>query len=251
MRTIGSATYLRDRARRRLARGLWLLIAGAAVVVAGFVSAQGPGARSLAWLGGLPVFFCLASVLVGALQLIAAARDREAVVGEVPVVAQLKARFGDEYVYLYRVTIPGRGAEADGILLGPHGALVLAIRAAHGQLVVRGDDWFTQEASGERRLWARSPTWQVVRPVRALERLGQEEGLGRVPVQGAVVLAQARLLEAEQPAVAVVPADRIATYVQYLRPETAVAPDLVERLVEALAPHAGGAEQGREQGRRK
>jgi hypothetical protein len=217
-----------------------------ALVVAGFLSTQGPSAASLAWLGGLPVFLGLGAILVGALQLSAASRDRDAVSGEAPVVAQLRARLGDEYAYLYRVAMPNGGAEADGILLGPHGALVIAIRTVRERLAVRGDDWFTVDASGARRPWSRSPTWELARPMRALQRLIHTEGLGNLPVQGAVVLVDARLVGAEQPAMAVVPVDRIATYVDYLRggaDEEAAAPDLVERLLDALQPRAGGAER--------
>jgi hypothetical protein len=237
--------YLGQRARRRLSRGLLLLALGLTLVIAGFLSTQGPSAGSLAWLGGLPVFLGFGGTLVGALQLLAASRDRDAMAGEAPVVGQLRARFGDEYAYLYRVRMPHGGAEADGILLGPHGALVVAIRAMSQRLAVRGDDWFSVDAGGGRRPLGRSPTWELARPLRSMQRLVRTEGLGNFPVQGAVVLVEARLIEAEQPSVAVVPLDRIATYVEYLRTSATevVPPELVERLLEALQPRVGGAER--------
>jgi hypothetical protein len=243
VRTVGSATYLRDRARRRLSRGLLLVLAGAALFATGLVAAQASGSGDVSWPGGMPVFLGMGGALLGVLQLLAAGRDRQASVGEAPVHHQLAARLGNEFVYLRRVTLPRYHAEADGILLGPHGALVLAIRALSGQYAVRGDDWYVVDAGGGERLWSRSPTWEVARPVRAMQRLAQEEGLGQVPVLGAVVLVHARLVSAEQPAAAVVPVERVATYVDYLRPADPVPDVLVGRLASVLEPHAGGAGQ--------
>jgi hypothetical protein len=177
-------------------------------------------------------------------QVLAAGRDRAASVGEGPVVSQLRARLGDEYTYLRRVTIPHRGAEADGILLGPSGALVLAIRALEGRYVVRGNDWYTVRNDGVERPLGRSPTWEVARPVRALQRAIQEEGLPKVPVQGAVVLAEGILEEASRPGTAVVPLDRLGAFIDYLHQGEASDAQAVRLLTAFLEPYAGGRDSG-------
>lgn len=242
MRIVGSASYVEDRARRRVWRGGLFVVAGAVLLIAGVISTQSQEGSPAGWAGSASTFLGLGGLLVGALQIVRSGREQQASAGEAPVIAQLSARFGDEYVYLRRVAVPGHLAEADGVLLGPHGALVLAIRAVSGQFIVRGDDWFMVDAAGEERPWNRSPTWELARPLRVLQRAAEEEGLGKVRVQGAVILVQARLVNAERPSMAVVPVDRIATYVDYLRPpepeqETAL---LIEQLIHHLEPYAGG-----------
>jgi hypothetical protein len=155
------------------------------------------------------------------------------------VLAQLSARLSDDYLYLRHVLIPGRQVEADGILFGPHGALVLALRAMSGSFRVRGHDWYAVMDDGSERSWDNSPTWQLVRPLRALERFAKEEGLGDVPIQSAVVLVNARLLDASLPGAAVVPVDRIATYVDYLKNGAVASQRSVQALATALTPMAG------------
>lgn len=239
MRIAGSATFLVDRARRRVQRGVVLVVLGSIAVVTGFAASQQPAAlASLA--GNVAVFVGLGSLLVGAQQLASAGRDRQASLGEDPVVTQLRVRLSDDYYYLRRVTIPEHGVEADGIVLGPNGALVLAIRALSGRYFVRGNDWFIVDGDGAEHLWNRSPTWELARPMRALQRAIQEQGLPPVPVQGAVVLVQGELVDAIRPAAAVVPVERIATYVDYLRVGDGAPPDALQRLAAYLEPHAAG-----------
>jgi hypothetical protein len=221
-----------------------LVVAGLAAVAAGFFASQEGGLPPVAFLGSLGVFAGLGAVLVGVQHVLAAGRDRAASVGEGPVVSQLRARLGDEYTYLRRVTIPHRGAEADGILLGPSGALVLAIRALEGRYVVRGNDWYTVRNDGVERPLGRSPTWEVARPVRALQRAIQEEGLPKVAVQGAVVLAEGILEEASRPGTAVVPLDRFGAFVDYLRQGEASDVEAVRLLTAFLEPFAGGRDSG-------
>lgn len=240
VRIAGSATYLVDRARRRLRRGALLAVCGVIGTVGGFIASQQTASPPIMAAGNVAVFVGLGSLLLGVQQLTSAGRDREASLGEDPVVTQLRARLSDDYYYLRRVTIPGHGVEADGILLGPSGALVLAIRALQGRYAVRGNDWFVVDGEGAERLWNRSPTWELARPMRALQRAMQEQGLLPVPVQGAVVLVEGRLLEAERPAAAVVPVDRIASYVDYLRVGEGVTPDSLAGLATYLEPHVGG-----------
>ena len=150
----------------------------------GFVASQQGNETLAVVLGNLGVFVGLGSVLVGVQQFLAAGRDREAGAGEAPVLAQLGSRLGDDYTYLRRVTIPRHGVEADGILAGPSGALVLAIRSLQGRYVVRGNDWFVLQEDGAERPWNRSPTWELARPMRALQRAVREEGIPPLPVHG-------------------------------------------------------------------
>ncbi|HEX2036610.1 MAG TPA: nuclease-related domain-containing protein [Chloroflexota bacterium] len=238
MRIAGSATYLLERARRRTTRGAALILSGMLAVPAGFIASQQVGAT--ANVGGAALFLGLAGFLVGTLQMLAGVYDRRASGGEAPVVTQLRARLGDDFTYLRHVSIPPHGVPADGILVGPGGVLVLAIRALAGEYVVRGHDWYFLEADGTERPLGRSPTWEVTRPLRALQRSLQEGGLPPVPVHGAVVLVHGTLRSAELPGSAIVPVDRIATYVDYLQQGQAVAPEVLESVVAYLEPHIEG-----------
>jgi hypothetical protein len=217
-----------------------LLGGGALAAAAGFVVSQQSGTPGLVTAGSAADFGGLGAALVGGMQLLAASRDQRASAGEGPVVTQLQARLGDDYTYLRRVTIPHHAVEADGVLVGPGGALVLAIRELDGDFAVRGDDWFRVGPDGAQRSWDRSPTWELARPMRALLRAMQEEGLPAVPIRGAVVLSRGRLVEAVRPSAAVVPLDRIGRFVDYLRDSERAPPAAVDRLLDFLEPHAGG-----------
>ena len=235
MRIVGSAGFYRERARRRGSVGLFLILSGLVVVAIGFVAAQAPGATALA--SGFPTFIGFGGTVIGVLLAARARRDAEAAAAEVPLLAQLSARLSDDYLYLRRVTLPGQNAEADGVLLGPHGALVLGLHAEPGTYTVRGDDWF---GASDQQL-RHSPTWRLTRPLRRLQKLVREEGMPDVPVNGAVVLSAGELAAAEQPSVAVVPVGKIASYVEYLRPADPLSlREPVQELAELLTPLAAG-----------
>src|SRR6266542_3909720 len=141
VRIVGSATFLQDRARRRLASGITLAGVGGTLFLVSLVMAELSSDLPLI-LGTVPSFFGLGALLIGSLRVLSARRDAATIAGEGPVVAQLSARLNDDYVYLRHVTLRSRAtAEADGVLVGPHGALVLAIRALGGEFTVRGHDW--------------------------------------------------------------------------------------------------------------
>ncbi len=236
MRIVGSAAYLQDRARRRGSRALFLFIAGIVVVAASFVAAQTPNASAL--LSGFPAFLGFGAILVGVLQVSAARRDADAAGAEGPLLVQLGARLSDDYLYLRRVALPGQNAEAEAVLLGPHGALVLGLHDRPGTYTVRGDDWFEGGPGPPLR---ESPTWRLMRPLRTLQRMARDEELVEVPVNGAVVLARGELAGAERPSVAVVPVSRIASYVEYLKPEDPEPlREPVQLLADLLTPYAAG-----------
>lgn len=258
MRVVGSAGYLHDRARKRGSRALFLFIAGIVVVAASFVAAQSPGTNAL--LSGFPAFIGFGAILLGVLQAGAARRDADAAGAEGPLLAQLRARLSDDYLYLHRVTLPGQNAEAEAVLLGPHGALVLGVHGAPGTYTVRGDDWFEarsdqtrsappaapESTAGPGEALRESPSWRLTRPLRALQRIAREEGLIELPVNGAVVLARGELAGAERPTVAVVPVSRIASYVEYLKAEDPEAlREPVQQLAEMLTPLAAGGRAAR------
>ncbi|HEU5316082.1 MAG TPA: nuclease-related domain-containing protein [Chloroflexota bacterium] len=238
MRIVGSAAYLQDRARRRGGRALFLVVAGVVAVAAGFIAAQAPGATVLT--SGFPAFAGFGAVVVGMLQGSAARRDADSAGAEAPVIAQLRARLSDDYLYLRNVVLPGRTTAADAVVLGPHGALVLGIYPTPGSFTVKGDDWFTGRGDSLEPL-RESPSWRLARPLRGLQRLAVEEDLTGLPVNGAVVLARGDLAGAEKPSVAVVPASKIASYVEYLRPQDPEPlREPVQRLAGLLTPLAAG-----------
>ena len=239
VRIVGSATFLQERARRRLVTGTVLASVGAIVFVVSLGIAE-MAAELPPILGSFPSFLGLGALLVGGLRVLSARRDAATIAGEGPVVAQLSARLNDDYVYLRHVALRSRGAEADGVLLGPHGALVLAIRALAGEFTVRGHDRFVLDDDGDERSFDRSPSWELVRTQRAVERVLKEHGLGEVPVQGAVVLVRGTLGDADLPGTAIVPVERIGSFVDYLRPEELPSPEPIRRAIEALEPHVDG-----------
>lgn len=239
MRIVGASGYLQDRARRRASVGIFLIVGGLVVVVLGFIAAQTPGATSFA--SAFPAFLGFGAVLIGFLTSARARRDAEAAAAEGPLLTQLSARLSDDYLYLRRVSLPGQNSEADGVLLGPHGALVFGLYGAPGTFTVKGDDWFGADDSQLRY----SPSWRLTRPLRRLQKLAREEGLVDVPVNGAVILSTGDLAAAERPTVAVVPVSKIASYVEYLRPGDPLSlREPVQQLADLLTPlAAGGAKQ--------
>ena len=238
MRIVGSADFFRERARRRGSIGLFLILSGLVVVAIGFVAAQEPGATALA--SGFPTFIGFGGAVIGVLLAARARRDADAARAEVPLLTQLSARLSDDYLYLRRVALPGQNAEADGVLLGPHGALVLGLHGEPGTFTVRGDDWFGGTAQAAQKL-RDSPSWRLARPLRRLQKMVREEGLPDVPVNGAVVLAAGELAAAEKPSVSVVPVGKIASYIEYLRPADPLAlREPVRQLAQLLTPLAAG-----------
>ena len=245
MRIVGSAGFYQERARRRGSLGLFLILSGLVVVAIGFVAAQAPGATALA--SGFPTFIGFGAAIIGVLLAARARRDAAAAIAEVPLLTQLSARLSDDYLYLRRVTLPGQNAEADGVLLGPHGVLVLGLHGERGTFTVRGDDWFGGSGDGEQKL-RESPTWRLTRPLRRLQKMAREEGLPDVPVNGAVVLSAGDLTAAEKPSVAVVPVGKIASYVEFLRPADSLSlRGPVQQLADLLTPLAAGGKDAPQQ----
>jgi hypothetical protein len=238
VRIAGSVDYLQTRGRRRAATALTLVLSGIVLVVLGFVTTQTSSAGVLSSILALSGFGAL---VMGTIQAGAARRDAEAAAAEGPLLVQLQARLSDDYLFVRRVKLPAANTEVDAVLLGPHGVLVLGLYSKHGVFGVRADDWFEIEgrrpevtsSAGEitggvagnleqladAKPLRESPTWALTRSVRAMQRIAREEGLVDLPVHGAVVLSRGVLAVADRPSLAVVPLARIASYVEYLRPE--------------------------------
>lgn len=224
-----------------------MIVGGLLVVLALFaaqVTVQSP------LVSGIPAFFGFGALLVGYQRASAARRDATAAAAESPVLTQLSARLSDDYLLLRRVALPGQGLEADAILLGPHGALVMGVHAEAGSFTVRGDDWFTAGGTsgaasdhvGEAMQQMReSPSWALTRRVRTVQRIVRQHDLMDLPIHAAVVLARGELAAADQPSVAVVPIGRIASYVEFLRaPDPELLRDQVTQLADILTPLASG-----------
>jgi hypothetical protein len=240
VRIVGSATYLQDRARRRLSTGVLLVGIGGTLFLLGLLIAEMAGPDIGPGLSALPCFVGLGAAVIGSLRVLSARRDAATIAGEPPVLNQLAARLNDDYVYLRHVALGSRGAEADGIVVGPHGLLVLAIRALEGTFVVRDHTWTSIDEHGDERTFDRSPTWELIRALQAVQRAMKEGGLGDVPVQGAVVLVRGKLDDAELPGTAIVPVDRIGSFLDYLRPEELPPAEPIRQAIELLERHVDG-----------
>lgn len=195
VRVIGTARDIRQRARRRLARGAALLSLGIVLLltwlVLRYLEIGTTSGYFLVGFSGILAAVWGGSAVRRALTMTATPAAVRAVVRD------LADGLGDDYVLLRQVTLPPNGAFADVILLGPHGALVLSLQALDGTYVQREHRWYRLAADGEPQLWDRSPTWDLTRPWKSARRLVREYVVSGFPVGAAVVLASGAMVAPE------------------------------------------------------
>lgn len=125
--------------------------------------------------------------------------------GEKRVEAAL-GTLGDEYRLLCNFSPPGKVGDADRVLIGPDGVLVMEVKTYTRPVRVRGADWWVQHSSGQ---WRRinSPWAQLRRVVAALgETLGS-------PVSCIVVVSNGMELDVTSSPVPIVRVGELAEFV--------------------------------------
>lgn len=119
----------------------------------------------------------------------------------------------DRFTLVHHVRLPNRKNAIDGVLIGPHGATVLALASDAGRVRCLGDHWYVwnpkiKDFSGADR----SPVKQAQSDRTAIEAFLAGRGLGSViPVDCAVLAFQpSAQVEFMQPAAPIWPSDKIA-----------------------------------------
>ena len=197
MRVIGTTLELRRRARQRVLRGAVVAAAGVGLIVTSVVANANPDLRT-------PLIRLLALAgIAGTVWGIYAVRRGLALTSIPPacgrVVAALAEALPDDYVLLRHVALPHGGALADAIVLGPHGALVLSLKAMRGTFTHDEHHWYRLTSDGRRRRLDGSPTWEVLRPWKSVRRLIRHYGYSHLPVTAAIVLASGSLAPEPSP----------------------------------------------------
>ncbi len=143
--------------------------------------------------------------------------------GEEQLYQYLNQFLGQEFIYFRNLTLPGtRSVGAiDGVLLGPHGALVLQIEQSRGEFASEGDTWFryngnpnSLDAEKKRRRMPDSPTWAAIRAGREVKAWLSVRELPLVPVHPIVVLSRGKLRTSKRPSCPVVELWSIQNFIE-------------------------------------
>jgi Nuclease-related domain len=119
------------------------------------------------------------------------------------VVAEALARLGGDHVVINNLPLARRG-DADHVVVGPAGAVVIETKYLSGQIICEAEDVWIQVKRDEERLIA-SPAAQVQRVADGVADLLASSGMSDVPVFAVLVMAHPRaVLEVEQSPVLVV-----------------------------------------------
>jgi hypothetical protein len=118
----------------------------------------------------------------------------------------------DRFTLVHQVRLPNRKNAIDGVLVGPHGATVLALASDAGRVRCLGDHWYVWNPRIKDFEAGRSPVKQTQSDRTAIEAFLAGRGLGSViPVDCAVLAFQpSAQVEFMQPAAPIWPADKIA-----------------------------------------
>jgi hypothetical protein len=130
---------------------------------------------------------------------------------------------GQDYIYFRNLTLPGtRSVGAiDGVLLGPHGALVLQLEPAKGDFACEGDTWYRyyntknlDNPDKNRRRMDDSPTWAAIRAGREVKAWLSVRELPLVPVRPVVVVSRGNVRNLKRPSCPVVELWSIQTFIE-------------------------------------
>ena len=118
----------------------------------------------------------------------------------------------DRFTLVHHVRLPNRKNAIDGVLIGPHGATVLALASDVGRVRCLGDHWYVWNPRIKDFEAERSPVKQTQSDRTAIEAFLAGRGLGSViPVDCAVLAFQpSAQVEFMQPAAPIWPADKFA-----------------------------------------
>lgn len=129
----------------------------------------------------------------------------------------------NDFIYFRNLTLPGiRSVGAiDGVLLGPHGALVLQIEQSRGNFACEGDTWYRYNNSKEqinpdknRRRMDDSPTWAAIRAEREVKAWLSVRELPLVDVRPVVIVIRGKVRTLKRPSCPVVELWSIQTFIE-------------------------------------
>lgn len=129
----------------------------------------------------------------------------------------------NDFIYFRNLTLPGtRSVGAiDGVLLGPHGALVLQIEQSRGDFGCEGDTWYRYYGKKEqanldknRRRMDDSPTWAAIRAGREVKAWLSVRELPLVPVRPVVVVSRGKIRSLKRPSCTVVEMWSIQNFIE-------------------------------------
>lgn len=197
----------------------------------------------------LAAFLSLGGIQAGLRALCDYNRWARGTAGEEAVLNTLRG-LPDGYAVVANFVVPGtRAGDADLLVLGPMGVLVLEVKACTGRLACRGDVWFTVGPDGERRATRGSASRQVKRARKAVAHYLVDGNLC-LPVHAAVVFRPGVSLELAGPTVPILGQEDLLAHILALPPAPSpVSLPTLERLFApaALRRKAGNAGQDAEQ----
>ncbi len=140
--------------------------------------------------------------------------------------ANLATNLDNSFVYFRNLTLPDTKSvgEINGVLLGPHGALVIELANLNGEFICERDTWYKFNGGNKpnasdnldkyRRRLTDSPTWHVIRAAREVKAWLSVRNLPQVPVQPVVVLAKGKVKSVKQPSCPIVELWYLETYLK-------------------------------------
>lgn len=145
------------------------------------------------------------------------------------VIEKLAQTLDDDFKYLRNLTPNTRtlaANEVGGVLIGPHGALVLQVWNYGGVYACEGDTWYKysrQEAikaqADPDKYWAQrklddSPNWRVIRAAREVKAWLSVRELPSIPVQPVVVMARGEMRVAKRPSCPIIELSYLESYIK-------------------------------------
>ncbi len=165
----------------------------------------------------LAAFLSLGGIQAGIRALCDFNRWARGAAGEEAVLHTLRG-LPDGFAVVANFVVPGtRAGDADLLVLGPMGVLVLEVKACRGRLACRGDVWFTVGSDGERRATRGSASRQVKRARKAVAHYLVDCDLC-LPVCAAVVFRPGASLELVQPTVPILGQEDLLAHILALPP---------------------------------
>jgi len=140
--------------------------------------------------------------------------------------AHLANNLDNNFVYFRNLILPETKSvgEINGVLLGPHGALVIEVANLGGEFICERDTWYKFTGGNKpnasdnldkyRRRLTDSPTWHVIRAAREVKAWLSVRNLPQVPVQPVVVLAKGKVKSVKQPSCPIVELWYLETYLK-------------------------------------
>lgn len=138
----------------------------------------------------------------------------------------LSSNLDNNFVYFRNLILPETRSvgEISGVLLGPHGALVIELANLGGEFICERDTWYKFTGGNKpnasdnldkyRKRLTDSPTWHVIRAAREVKAWLSVRNLPQVPVQPVVVLAKGKVKSVKQPSCPIVELWYLETYLK-------------------------------------